>query len=405
MSKNKKHWIVLILACCMATVSIGLTLQVVGVFLTPVSDSLNVLRGSFSLHITLGSIVIAFSSLVVSNLLRRYSFKVLFTIGTLMVGICTILMGFTRSMPIFYILSMIRGAGSTLFGIISITTLITNWFVKNHGLATSIVLSFSGISGAVGSPIFASLIKNYGWEKSYIILGIAMILIMLPVLIYPFKFSPFEEGLVPYGYKKENDTNLNQNINKPVKAFNYFSIAFIIFFIFAVTETMITGYPGHFPGYAETIGKANIASLLLSAAMVGNILSKFVIGLVSDKFGAFKATLLMIIFNIAGIILMIFTKADISIIIGAVLFGSVFAIGAVGFSLLTRDFFGRENYLKVFPIVTFAANMGGAFAVSLVGYAYDFLGSYSIAFYAALAINIINIIGMFIVKNMTENKF
>lgn len=102
---------------------------------------------------------------------------------------------------------------------------------------------------------------------------------------------------------------------------------------------------------------------------------------------------------------MIFTKADISIIIGAVLFGSVFAIGAVGFSLLTRDFFGRENYLKVFPIVTFAANMGGAFAVSLVGYAYDFLGSYSIAFYAALAINIINIIGMFIVKNKTENKF
>ena len=45
-------------------------------------------------------------------------------------------------------------------------------------------------------------------------------------------------------------------------------------------------------------------------------------------------------------------------------------------------FFGVENYGKVYSFFALAGNVGGAVAMSLIGYVYDFTGSYMGAFRA-----------------------
>lgn len=49
----KKHWSVLIYCCGLAAASIGISINSSGVFYTPVSKSLHILRGTFSMHMTL----------------------------------------------------------------------------------------------------------------------------------------------------------------------------------------------------------------------------------------------------------------------------------------------------------------------------------------------------------------
>lgn len=49
----KKHWSVLICCCGLAAASIGISINSSGVFYTPVSKSLHMLRGTFSMHMTL----------------------------------------------------------------------------------------------------------------------------------------------------------------------------------------------------------------------------------------------------------------------------------------------------------------------------------------------------------------
>lgn len=47
-------------------------------------------------------------------------------------------------------------------------------------------------------------------------------------------------------------------------------------------------------------------------------------------------------------------------------------------------FFGVEHYATVFPTISFASNLGAAISLSMVGYIYDFFGSYMYAFIIAL---------------------
>ena len=54
-------------------------------------------------------------------------------------------MGFVKTLPMFYILGALRGMSTALFSSVPLTMIINNWFVEKHGLATSIVLSFSGV--------------------------------------------------------------------------------------------------------------------------------------------------------------------------------------------------------------------------------------------------------------------
>lgn len=67
------------------------------------------------------------------------------------------------------------------------------------------------------------------------------------------------------------------------------------------------------------------------------------------------------------------------------MFGSCYSIGAVALPLLTKYFFGIDNYARVFPKISFASNLGAAISLSMVGYIYDFFGSYLYAFIIALA--------------------
>ena len=136
--------------------------------------------------------------------------------------------------------------------------------------------------------------------------------------------------------------------------------------------------------------------------MVGNVISKLVIGVMSDKIGPVKASSIMIIVNTFGIVLLIRSSSSIILLIGAFLFGSIYSVGAVGLPLLTKHFFGIDNYSKVFPIISFGSNLGAAFALSLVGYIYDFTNSYNVAFILGIGINILCLILMFIIVKRNE---
>lgn len=79
----KKPWSVLICCCGLAAASIGISINSSGVFYTPVSKSLHMLRGTFSMHMTLFSLATAIMSLFVPKLYQKFSFKKILTISVI----------------------------------------------------------------------------------------------------------------------------------------------------------------------------------------------------------------------------------------------------------------------------------------------------------------------------------
>ena len=401
-NNDLKHWLVLIVCCGLAASSIGICINASGVFYTPVADGLGVLKGTFALHMTIFSLTASFVTLMIPNLIKKFKFKLLLFIGVMITVISTMLMAYVDSIEMFYLLGGLKGAGSALFSIVPITMIINQWFEDKHGLATSIALSFSGVAGAIFSPVLAYCITVFGWQNTYLITGVITLLLCLPAMIYPFSFNPRDDGLLPYGAENNKTSNV---INKegPVK-FNFIQLTFIGVFFLSIFLTAITGITQHLPSFTESIGfNPSFGAMLVSAVMFGNISSKLIFGFISDYLGVIKSTIIMILINIIAILIMLIVDSSTLLVFGSFLFGSVYGLGAVGVALITRYFFGVENYSKTYPIISFATGIGGAFSLSLIGYIYDFMGSYSYAFIIALIFQVINLIILFII-NVSKNK-
>ena len=386
MNKNNiKPWLVLVVCCGLAASSIGISINSSGVFYTPVSEDLGIMRGTFSMHMTIFSIVTAMSALIVPKIMNKFSYKLILILSVLISVISTGMMAYSRNIYIFYLLGAIRGFSTGLFSIVPLTMIVNGWFEKNHGLATSIVFGFSGLAGAICSPILARCIEVLGWETAYIVKAGIILALCLPAVIYPFEVTAKDEGKLPFGYS--TNEIINKNINKNQR-FDFMTTIFISFCIFALINTTITGITQHLPGFAQSIGySASVGASLLSAG--------------SDKIGPVKASITMIVINTLGVILLMSGLSSM-IIVGAFLFGSIYSVGAVGLPVLTKYFFGIDNYSKVFPIISFLSNLGAAFALTLVGYIYDFTNSYNFSFILAIGINTICLILTFVITK--ENK-
>ena len=378
----KKHWLVLVCCCGLAAASIGISINSSGVFYTPVSKNLHMLRGTFSMHMTLFSLATAMMSLFVPKIYEKFAFKKVLTISVIVAVASTAAMALGKNALTFYILGAVRGMSTSLFSIVPITIII------------------NGLGGTICSPILSSIISSFNWQMGYLLKAILILLLCLPALIYPFKMTAFDEGLVPYGYQERKETIQKQTTS----SFHFISVSFIAFFIFGMLISCITSVTQHLPGYGESLGyPLTTCAMLLSAGMMGNIVSKLIIGSLSDYFGEMKATLMMIGVNILGIILLMIGKSMVLLIIGAFMFGSCYSLGAVAVPLLTKYFFKTENYAKAFPTISFASNVGAAISLSLVGYIYDFFGSYLYAFIIALTMIMISLAFLFIVTKTKEN--
>ncbi|MEX2784670.1 MFS transporter [Streptococcus sp. H49] len=388
-----KAWKVLFVLCGLAAAAIGISINTSGVFYSVVAEDLGLLRGSFAFHMTIFSFVTAVSALFVPKMLKKIPFKTLLLISVFTAVVGTASMAAATKLWQFYLLGGIRGFSTGLFSVVTITMVINHWFEAKNGLATSIALGFSGIMGAVFSPIFSGIIALMGWQAAYVAEAGLIVLLCLPAVFYPFNLEPENEDLTPYG---KSEKIRQSALSAPYRSL---SSALLAMLVFSIIVSFISSMTQHLPGYAETAGLSGaVGAGLLSMGMIGNIVSKLVVGALSDKIGAVKASLVLLAANTAGTVLLLFGKPAGLMLFAAFLFGSCYGLGAVSVPLVTRAVFGNHNYAKRFPVISFAGNTGAALAFSALGYIYDFTGSYIPAFLLILILLALSFIALIMAK-------
>lgn len=388
-SSTKKHWIVLIITALMIGASIGLVTNVIGVFYAPMARDLNVLLGSVSMHGTLTSLAMAFSSLSVPMLSEKLGFKKMLILGMVLAAGGTFLMSTTSHLFLIYFYATVRGIGAGYFAYVPMSMVLNQWFEEKNGLAIGLAAGTSGIAGALSAPFLTFIIEHFNWRMGFIINSLLIVLFMLPIIFYPFTLNPRDEDLLPYGHQPSRERKIiHRSEVKDVPLTNFIFIALMVV---GFLNTLLVFMNAHFPGYAENLGfNSEIGSLMLSGAMVGNLVWKTIYGYLSDRIGTIKTSLFIMILSFVSILLIIFWPSPLPLIFGSFLFGASFSIGGVGMPILSNKFFGPVAGAKVYAVVNFLASAGGAVGVALAGYVYDFTGTYIIAFALGFMINLVN---------------
>lgn len=388
--KIEKHWIILILASLLYGGTIGLVNNTFGIYYTPVSEQLNILRGTFAMNATVSSIFTGVVSLFAPRLIERFSWKRILIVGVVLASAGVFSMGLTTNVLIFNILGAIRGTGIALAAMVPGAALINNWFEEKNGLAISILTSATGVASVVFSPIFARLIHLIGWENTFFVHGALILLFSLPIIFYPHSFHPLEEDILPYGATpKDLVADGDVKLEGPVKPKEYLGITFFVFLAVVALQISIGGLSQHLPGYGESIGMTiQVGGFMLSAVMSGNMLFKLFSGALSDKIGTIKTMFSIVALNVMAIFILATWKSPIGLIISSFLFGSIFGTGVL-YVLLSKTFFGRRVGNYVYSYTTFIANIAYALSNAAIGYVYDFTGSYQSVFGIAIGIQII----------------
>ena len=375
-----KHIYVLVASCFMAWAVMGM-LNAYGVFITPMGEFLHVGKAAVTLHMSLKTLATGLASPLAARLIaKKVSVKKTMPAGMALYLVSSVLIAYSRSVVLVDILATVSGFALAFFSFMLITIILGNWFHKSLGTFSGIVISFSGIGSAIASPVATRMLAHLGYQTTYVLYSVITVLMVVPILFSG--FTPEESGLLPYGEGLPDAGG--SGTDKKAKAlsldlrFQLFSAVSVVLFLMTLLLMGLTTINSHLPSLAVSYGfTAETGALLLSASMIGNLVSKFGLGVIIDRLGVLKGFIIILLISLAGLTVILFTGDGTAVLLlGGFLYGTVFSLASLGLSILTRYLYGNAQYNSVYAKVTLMTSVGNAVFVTLVGVLHGVTGSY-----------------------------
>lgn len=189
-------WIVGVMATVMF-VTTGTFFYGFSTLVDPLSDEFGwsraVIGGAFSLRSEMGGL----EAPVVGYLIDRLGSRILLIAGIILVGIGFILLSRINAIWGLYLSVAVIAVGMGATSGPVAYTAIAHWFVKKRGRATALVTLGGGASGVM-VMVLAALIAAFGWRSALLTVGIAQIVIGVPLALLV-RQQPEDMGLLPDG--------------------------------------------------------------------------------------------------------------------------------------------------------------------------------------------------------------
>lgn len=398
--KNRIHyaWWILLGLCIIVGLGKGALNNSAGLFLTPVSKDLGIGMGNLSLYFSVSAVMMIIFLPLGGKLMAKYDTRLILTVSIILQAGAFALFGLMSSVWGWYLLAIPLAVGGVFITVIGGPVLINQWFKKKNGLALGILSAAGGGLGAIAQPVVGNLIANQGWRTAYILVGVAVIVIIVPIILLIIKRSPQDKGLRPYG-AEEMDSASSMNTAKGSEkgvtlAVAKKSSAFYGLVIFFFLVTSIASFSAHIPTFLMNKGfDVTFAGNIMGTFMIGVLIGSLLIGFLTDRIGSKNTALLAMGLGLIAMCLLLFSVTSTLVITIAVgLFGMVSSsIGTLG-PALTSSLFGNKEYSQIYSNASLGLAISSIVALPAYGYVFDFTGSYNIALYSIIIMLIINII-------------
>ena len=402
-TNHRRHWLVVISCCLMVAVSLGLFTNAYGVFYTPLAEKLGTGRGAVAVHATIAGMVTAFSQPLMVRLLDKVRLQWLILTGMVLMAGTTVLTALADSVWLLDLIGVVRGIGIGCCYVPVVTTVLGNWFFKSYGLISGITLSFSGLSGAILSQVLTGMLSRYGMQSTLLMAAAGIIVLLLPALLFV-RARPEEAGVRPYG-EKEASADADVDAVSPALPMKSGTVLFAICFAGALSSLLFS-FPQHLTSYTQTLGLgAEIGAAMMSAVMVGNILSKLLSGVLADLIGAFRsAAVFLTAATLAMLVLFFCPKSYVVLMIAAFFLGITYAYNSVGLANVTRAVFGSVGYGKAFSIVNAVSCVSSSVLLSVIGFSYDLTGGYRLASAASVVCGALGLVSTGVLRKKLRTK-
>jgi len=393
LTKRQKYypWVIMVACCLYMGASIGIGTNCGSIFMPVLAKEFGVGLGTIATQSTIMCIAMAATAPWVGRQIGKMDIRVMMTVSALLSGGAFLAQGMVQNLWQYYLTAPFLGLGVGMGSFMTITVIINNWFEKNKGLVIGVTLSVSSVVGIVMNPILNRIIEEQSWRMANGLKG-ALVLCTIPLVWAFIRLYPHEKGAVAWGAgagaQAQAEAPARKQEAADVSTREIFSsIPFLMMVVFSFLFAVCMSPSGHLQNIALSSGfTSSVGAMMVSAYMTGEFVGKLGLGWLNDRYGINRAVLLVTSIGMAGIVGLFFvgSMGPQFGLLCALLFGPMTATTSVGYTLIANNTFGAKLYPRYYPYMSMASTVAFSVGSPLLGFMYDFTGTWRTAYIMVL---------------------
>jgi MFS family permease len=364
----------LLLAAAFGTFSVGAGfMHAYTVFLVTFIDVFGWSRAEVSLAYAVSQIVTGVSSPLVGWLVDRLGpSRLILMGGALLTAGLLASAGATQLWHVVLLYGVVMTLGANCLGLVVFVPLLSRHFVRNRGMAVSVVQSANGFARAFSAPVATLMISGFGWRGAYLAQGAFMAVLLLPL-------ASLFRGIGQGGRRRVTDTEgwtVRQAVRTP-----HFWLLFAVYMFTGLGSFLVAL---HQLAFAVDIGfdKLYAAGVLGMGAFL-SLPGVIITGTLSDYVGREISAIVTYGTSIIGVVFaLMITAPDQHLLLWlhACFFGLTWGARGPAITAKTADLFPGPNLGAILGVITIGTGLGAAGGSWLAGFVFDTTGSYRVAF-------------------------
>ncbi len=390
-----------IVAVAFVTMGVGVNARTAfSLLFPPILDEFGWERGVTAGAFSFGFLVSAALSPALGRLMDRRGPRVVIELGVGLMAAGLMLATLVRQpWHLYATLGVLVGGGSVCLGYTGQALFLPNWFVRRRGLAISVAYSGVGVGSIILLPWLQILIESSGWRAACWAMGILIVALLAPLNLL-LRRRPEDLGLEPDGDGGSRGTvaagpvanvvdaawvAVDWTLARAMRTARFWWIALGYFCgLFAWYAVQV-----HQTKYLVEIGfSATDAAWALGFVSLAGIPGQIVLGHLSDRIGRewvwTAGSLGFVLCYLALLLLREMPTPPLLCFMvasqGMLGYGLTSVIGAI-----PAEIFQGRHYGTIFGSLMLASIAGGAAGPWVTGVLHDATGSYTLAFWIAIA--------------------
>jgi sugar phosphate permease len=352
-------------------------------------------RATITSGMAFGKVIIGTVAFFAGWIIDRFGPRRVMMAGVLMGGTALIGLSHVTALWQYYFFYLFNALGYICGGPLPNQVLISRWFTDSRGKAMGIIYLGIGIGGMLVPQIAKKLIVHFGWHNAMMMLGILMIIIAFPMILFV-KDNP--EQIIRTQSSDRPDPG-DVKPDEPKAPLSHILKRWPFYLLLIGSICSIGAVSGTIQNLKLFFSidlnwtqqhAANILSIVLASSIAGRLL----MGWLADRINK-KYVMILIYTLVAGSIPLLFIAATPGIIyVFAFIFGMALGGDYMIIPLMAAELFGVKILGRIMGLIMTFDGLSEAFSPMLVGWLRDISGSYASGFAVLMTLGIIGIIAI-----------